>query len=103
MTEPDRRSDVITLSRFRHGDVEFVPGDCVLVNAGDSREPFVGRILQIYDKPKSGISIRLVWLYRPKECPDGRQPYHGAKEVFQASKTQPSKLESVIFSRVISM
>lgn len=78
-------SDVVTHAHLRHGDVVFSPGDCVLVNAGHNRDPFVGRILQIFEKPKSGISIQLVWLYRPKECPEGRQPYHGEKEVFQVA------------------
>lgn len=101
MTESDKsRSDYIVRASFRHGDVELRPGDCVLVNAGHKRDPFVGRILSIFEKHKSEIFVKLVWLYRPKECPEGRQPYHGEKEVFQVHfYFHPcAKLETVVQS-----
>ncbi|KAK9470846.1 uncharacterized protein V1510DRAFT_398524 [Dipodascopsis tothii] len=81
------------LERFRHfviGDEKFSVDDHVFVNHSnvvqegvltDPHEYWVGRILEIRAQDASHVYVKINWMYWPNELPDGRQYYHGKKEL----------------------
>ncbi|KAK9454885.1 hypothetical protein V1511DRAFT_459670 [Dipodascopsis uninucleata] len=82
------------LERFRNfvvGDERFTVGDFVFVNhsnivseniiLSDPTKYWIGRVLEIRASDASHVYIRLFWMYWPNELPNGRQYYHGKKEL----------------------
>ena len=72
------------------GDENFALNEYIYVNNGkaagggldmDDQQFWVARVLEIRAVDEAHVYLRVYWLYWPEELPDGRQPYHGQKEL----------------------
>ena len=59
-------------------------------NTGDLTESeeqqfWVARVLEIRAVDEAHVYLRVYWLYWPEELPEGRQPYHGQKELIASN------------------
>jgi hypothetical protein len=69
-------------------DTEFEVGQTVFVNKGDQGGAvpnWIARILEIRAGDTRHVFLRVYWMYRPEDIPEGRQPYHGENELIASN------------------
>uniref|UniRef100_J3LTS2 BAH domain-containing protein n=1 Tax=Oryza brachyantha TaxID=4533 RepID=J3LTS2_ORYBR len=74
------------------------PGDCVLMKAPESsKKPYVARVEKIEATRAQGTQVKLKvrWYYRPEEVTDGRQIFHGSKEVFLSDHYDSQSVDTI--------
>lgn len=83
------------MDRYRKFSIQddcFHIGDFVLVknleseeddNGKDSR--WVALVLEARASDALHVFLRVYWMYKPEELPDGRRPYHGGKELIASN------------------
>jgi hypothetical protein len=48
-------------------------------------EPAIGQVLEVRAGDASHVFLRIYYLYRPEELPEGRQPHHGDSELIASN------------------
>lgn len=46
---------------------------------------WIGKILEIRFGDEAHVYVRIYWMYRPEDLPEGRQPYHGTNELIASN------------------
>ncbi|KAH7069347.1 hypothetical protein FB567DRAFT_540715 [Paraphoma chrysanthemicola] len=69
--------------KFTIGTVEFEVNQLVFV-AGEE-PPMIGKVLEVRAGDSQHVYLRVYWMYRPEDLPDGRQPYHGDSELIASN------------------
>lgn len=62
-------------------------GDIVYVRP-DNAEYWIAELLEIRAVDPAHVFLRIFWLYRPEDLPEGRQGYHGDDEVIPSNQMQ---------------
>ncbi|CCX30182.1 Similar to hypothetical protein [Tuber melanosporum Mel28]; acc. no. XP_002840073 [Pyronema omphalodes CBS 100304] len=83
------------VQKFRNcvvGKETFGIGDYLLINNASTKpveqteENFwVAQVLEIRAKDEEHVYLRVYWMYRPEELPQGRQQYHGREELIHSN------------------
>ncbi|KAI5812180.1 hypothetical protein BZA77DRAFT_270353 [Pyronema omphalodes] len=83
------------IQKFRNcvvGRETFGIGDYLLINNASTNlveqtedNFWVAQVLEIRAKDEEHVYLRVYWMYKPEELPQGRQPYHGREELIQSN------------------
>lgn len=67
------------------------PADAEKETDREPQEPipdWVAKVLECRAFDEEHVFLRVLWLYRPEDLPNGRSPWHGANEVFPSNNMQ---------------
>lgn len=59
--------------------------------------PYVARVKKIEGagSHSAEVKVKVCWFYRPEDCLNGRQKYHGLKEVFSSKHEDIQSAEAI--------
>lgn len=77
------RKFTIANESFQLGDVVYIHNDSAL------GQPWLAKVLEVRAGDEQHVYLRVFWLYRPEELPNGgRRPYHGRNELIASNDMQ---------------
>ncbi|KAJ9648498.1 hypothetical protein H2199_001353 [Coniosporium tulheliwenetii] len=76
--------------KFTIANESFQLGDIVLIhNESPLGQPWLAKVLEVRAGDEQHVYLRVFWLYRPEELPNGgRRPYHGRNELVASNDMQ---------------
>ena len=63
--------------------------------------PYVARIENIQSNVQNHVTLSVRWYYRPEDTEEGRQRFHGKKELFFTDHLDKQRLETVVDKCVV--
>eukprot|EP00045_Choanoeca_perplexa_P018037 m.276099 g.276099 ORF g.276099 m.276099 type:complete len:421 (-) comp17693_c2_seq4:5972-7234(-) len=78
--------------RIQRDDIIISIGDSVLLEAAESSQPYVARVVRMYEHlAEAAMYLTIRWYLRPEETKRGRLPEHGQDELFfMTQEAKPS-------------
>ncbi|KAH7076374.1 hypothetical protein BKA63DRAFT_281377 [Paraphoma chrysanthemicola] len=70
------RKFTISTAEFEVNQLVFVAGE---------EPPMIGKVLEVRAGDSAHVYLRVYWMYRPEDLPNGRQPYHGESELIASN------------------
>jgi len=75
------------------GSESISTGECILVKHDESEEAKIdieaqwkAKVLEVRALDQEHVYIRVAWLNRPEDLPDGRKKYHGKNELIPTNQ-----------------
>jgi hypothetical protein len=66
----------VSTAEFEVNQLVFVAGE---------EPPMIGKVLEVRAGDSAHVYLRVYWMYRPEDLPNGRQPYHGESELIASN------------------
>ncbi|KAH5052278.1 hypothetical protein HBI24_160120 [Parastagonospora nodorum] len=89
--------------KFTISEAEFQVGQTVFVSkteeeqdASSAIKDWIGKVLEVRAGDAAHVYLRVYWLYRPEDLPDGRQPHHADGELIASNHMDIIEALSVI-------
>lgn len=70
---------------FEVGQIIFIKTTDADFDSTNMKHFAVGRVLEVRAGDASHVYLRIYYLYKPEELPEGRQPHHGANELIASN------------------
>lgn len=89
--------------KFTISEAEFEVGQTIFVSkteeeqdASSAIQHWIGKVLEVRAGDAAHVYLRVYWLYRPEDLPDGRQPHHAEGELIASNHMDIIEALSVI-------
>jgi hypothetical protein len=90
------RKFTINESEFEVGQTIFVSKTEEAQDAESVIQHWIGKVLEVRAGDAAHVYLRVYWLYRPEDLPEGRQPYHAESELIASNHMDVIEALSVI-------
>jgi hypothetical protein len=90
------RKFTINESEFEVGQTIFVSKTEEAQDAESLIQHWIGKVLEVRAGDAAHVYLRVYWLYRPEDLPEGRQPHHAESELIASNHMDIIEALSVI-------